>query len=503
MDDEQKNILKDEELYGGFEPGSSEDETFHLESQAQYPGDLPYEFLDEASEIPDDKTEPEPIAEEVSEPEQLNQEVSEQQQVTEEITEPVSKTVGLDEFEVPSGTSVWDMFDENSSDELTQSKSAEEEKVEPEEATFSLEKDIDTLEISEPVEIDDDLKKLLQNELKSREEKLSSKLTDILPPVTVISSDTAFQPVEELLDTEEIELTGFDAEHPSTAGLKSFEQAEEPIAHKSVVEKKINEEIDEKSEESILEEVPIEEKTASKKPILLWKVIGASAAIIVFLASAILIGYLLFYKNQNIFNETKKQQKVDTLIVKKEPQNTPVAATIKDSTSKAAAEPKKIVIATKAEPKVKVKEMKPKILLEKPKLASANKSILKQEVKKTIAIKPSKPVLAHKVEKPAVKQTPTPIPKPLVTNNKKSQKPSQSVGEIYAIEVYSTPSKEDADDWVKRLRNKNLTDIRIKPQKIRDATWYKVRFGNFKTKEQAKDAARKYGFAQSWIDRIQ
>jgi cell division protein FtsN len=73
---------------------------------------------------------------------------------------------------------------------------------------------------------------------------------------------------------------------------------------------------------------------------------------------------------------------------------------------------------------------------------------------------------------------------------------------LYIVQIYSSPSKEDAQDWLDKLKRKSVPDAFISEQNVRDRTWYRVRFGNFRTREEAKNAALRYGFAQTWIDRV-
>lgn len=75
-------------------------------------------------------------------------------------------------------------------------------------------------------------------------------------------------------------------------------------------------------------------------------------------------------------------------------------------------------------------------------------------------------------------------------------------GPLYTIQVYSTPNIEDARFWISRLQQLNIKNAYISKQKIRDITWYRVRFGEFGSKEEAKETATKYGFGQLWIDRV-
>lgn len=73
---------------------------------------------------------------------------------------------------------------------------------------------------------------------------------------------------------------------------------------------------------------------------------------------------------------------------------------------------------------------------------------------------------------------------------------------VYTVEIYSSQSKDDAEQWLKKLQRKNINGGFIKSQQIRDITWYRVRFGSFSTREEARAAAIKLGFAQIQIDRV-
>lgn len=82
------------------------------------------------------------------------------------------------------------------------------------------------------------------------------------------------------------------------------------------------------------------------------------------------------------------------------------------------------------------------------------------------------------------------------------EKQYASEGPIYTIQVYSSPKMDDAKFWVRRLQEMNISSAYISEQKIRDVIWYRVRFGEFASKEEAKSAAARYGFGQMWIDRV-
>jgi hypothetical protein len=96
-------------------------------------------------------------------------------------------------------------------------------------------------------------------------------------------------------------------------------------------------------------------------------------------------------------------------------------------------------------------------------------------------------------KQPNPPRKPKPLPKP----------PSGfDLHQEYTVQVYATPSKEDAEDWVKKLQNKNIKNVYISTHKKRENQWYRVRFGSFATLEDAKLAALKNGLTHSWIDRV-
>jgi|GEM_PF-6190428 len=72
----------------------------------------------------------------------------------------------------------------------------------------------------------------------------------------------------------------------------------------------------------------------------------------------------------------------------------------------------------------------------------------------------------------------------------------------YTVQVFSTLSREDAEIWRKKLDNRKVGKAFISEHVIRDQIWYRVRVGDYKTREEALRAARKLGYAQVWVDRL-
>jgi cell division septation protein DedD len=83
-----------------------------------------------------------------------------------------------------------------------------------------------------------------------------------------------------------------------------------------------------------------------------------------------------------------------------------------------------------------------------------------------------------------------------------TKRKSQSDEGLFAVQIYSSLSEDDARDWLAKLNDKNIKNGFITTQLMRDKIWYRVRFGEFESRQKAQAAAMQYGFAQSWVDRI-
>lgn len=98
----------------------------------------------------------------------------------------------------------------------------------------------------------------------------------------------------------------------------------------------------------------------------------------------------------------------------------------------------------------------------------------------------------------------------IVSNTEKPKEQSKNqneiqqeiIEEVYSVQVYSSLSKSDALDMIEKMKKMGISNAFITKQNLRDEVWYRVRFGNFGSKDEAKTTASKYGFSQIWIDRI-
>lgn len=73
---------------------------------------------------------------------------------------------------------------------------------------------------------------------------------------------------------------------------------------------------------------------------------------------------------------------------------------------------------------------------------------------------------------------------------------------VYVVQVFSSPSRDDADEWLQSLRQKNIPGGYITEQKIKGESWYRVRFGEFATRDAAEGEATRLGFREPWIARV-
>lgn len=80
-------------------------------------------------------------------------------------------------------------------------------------------------------------------------------------------------------------------------------------------------------------------------------------------------------------------------------------------------------------------------------------------------------------------------------------KPSASEP-AWVVQVFASPSRDDAEEWLQQLREQRIPDGYIVEQKVKGQSWYRVRFGQFPSRAEAEQAAQTRGFAQPWIARV-
>ncbi len=75
------------------------------------------------------------------------------------------------------------------------------------------------------------------------------------------------------------------------------------------------------------------------------------------------------------------------------------------------------------------------------------------------------------------------------------------VGE-FVVQVYASPSLEDAQQVAEQLRRMGISGVVVVPHRIRERTWWRVRFGSYATRLEAEQAALGAGFSNAWIVRV-
>ncbi len=471
--------LRDEEIKSGFTPGSPDDDSFQLEKMDNYPGEI--RFPENYSEIDDlttdksqestndyeskqliDSSEESPgdlLAEKISQPEEVTQAFI--------VDEPIIKDFELYEDEIIESPEIIAENSENSDQEINNSNiEASENSI----AGIKSEEDA-------AIAVDDELKALIQKEL---EKSKSKQIVETQEDEISDEQPLELPDIDSEKEFEIINISEIDADRPSTYFPKeeAFETLENnneppPIMDITKPTKKPAVKPDDSGE--------IKEKKR-RKPIP-WKllIIPAVAAL-----SLIIIGSLsyifLFDENSDfyLFRLT-----TDTLISTTKKLDTPkitstrTESTISDTLKTALTKPE-----VKQDTIIKKYDTDKTIISQKTKEKVSEKIATTEKPRKE-RIETKKPDYAYK-----------PIDKPVVPLQ-------QTKTEIYTIQVYASPSKEDAEEWLERLKAMNIENAFISTQKIRDRIWYRVRFGNFNTREEARSMALRYGFAQSWIDRVQ
>ncbi len=117
---------------------------------------------------------------------------------------------------------------------------------------------------------------------------------------------------------------------------------------------------------------------------------------------------------------------------------------------------------------------------------------------KNVDLATAKPVKPSELKNKAMAETFRPKNEKTTNFNDKHN----DIPGVYIVQIYSSQSKEDAQLWLNKLTARNINDAFISEQKMRDKIWYRVRFGNFQTREEARQAALRLGFSQTWIDRV-
>lgn len=462
------DILNEEEIIGGFQPGEPDDDSFSIQDK-HYPGNI---FL---------FTNPLP-----------------EQHFNEYMADGISE---IDSDDFSTNTDIKDdiITEEESTPEVEDDLFEYEKK--------KLQKNPEPIDELEDPDFQGYLKGVMAvaGRKKSSNTNKNNDIEDILEqlPFDPISSDNA--------DTEVL-ISDYDLDKPSTSTFTEREISEED---KNIPQPDLNEILDK----------PQEQKRERRK-IPAWILYTGVAALFLTLLGA---GFILFFMDE-IKEPLKDKYKKDTLVIKEENESKKVSdglsnKEIKDSNVKLSdnesSKPEdtgsaKSVTANWDESK-NIQESKTVVKPTHENNNILNKTVVRQESKidkdirtevlKNRKVKSEKPSNTEKNTQQshddfAEIKTINELDIQEVRNRAVDETfiPKDEPG-IYIIQIYSSPSKEDALQWLSKLKAKNISDAFISEQKVRDKIWYRVRFGKFTTREEAKNAALRYGFAQTWIDR--
>ena len=127
---------------------------------------------------------------------------------------------------------------------------------------------------------------------------------------------------------------------------------------------------------------------------------------------------------------------------------------------------------------------------------TSHKSEAKHDAKET------QHAVTRQHKKPAEEKVAVSKEKEEIVKQEQSTSASKEAKPLFTIQVYATPSKNEAERWLNKLRSVSAQSPVITTQSIRDKTWYRVRFGNFTSRDDAEKAIRNLGYDQCWIDRV-
>jgi hypothetical protein len=518
-----EDSLRQEEKFGGFEPQA--DDSFLLDKQ-EYEGEIP-DFSQQADELSESKLE-------------------------EQTTEPVAEGDGIDEAELIDASkteSIWDAFDEEGDDSIASENAPEEQETddfekagilenedeelvsegdteeiedmppeiieedEDEEELISekefeededeefvsedtLEKDDDTPEKdddtpekdaytfddvqedkeTEDLMSDEDLTSFLTEELersKKRKEQAGDQKTMTSDDAIETTSKSDFKAVDDADDVIEIDLSSFDID--SYSKKKATGDKQDKAVTPPIVAKK-----SEQKQAKVKKE---------KKERAAWIPFVAAAAIILL---SLLIGGYYLYNYNGIFGIFYTSD--STLISENTQTHSDDSTALADDQLKEKDDEKTETIDEKEieEPEEDlIEDQYVERVPEKQKPITRKNRDFRTVPKVKKQTKQTDDQTSEYQDRDIINHTKD-LPFTLDDNERG----------VYTVQIYSTLSEDDAMDWLLKLKRKNITSAFISTQRIRDKVWYRVRFGAFPTKQDAKEAASRYGFAQSWIDRV-
>ncbi len=497
------NEIRPEEIESGFQQPEPGYEGFVLKPEDTYPGEFPI-FQDEVI-IEDQFEEQAPlenipeVSEGIIDAASLEGNIwgaFDQEQPLRSSSEPESQSEIIKEESIPE-------FVPDETKEI-QSTKIEDEFADLE-SSFSQETISQAQKEPQAISIDEELKKLLQEELERKKKKETQQETkidsDTIEPIIEPQEKPNFIPVEETGGKVEfIDMSALDPNLPRVdLGMDDLSKPIEVIPEKKS-----------KTKEKVEKVKPPKKEKGERKSRKVFVWLLSSVAGLLIISTISYFGFNYFLKSIISPQKDTTLTRIDTLNPKKinhkeekhnEPQHQKVQQNV-DTTITIAEKPK-IETQPHHENKQEITHNETPKVIEKETIKTTNQITPKpiEKNQPTVATRshfPKKSKLPQaKPEKKTDIASITSQTKPIETTPPITEK------QIYTIQVYATPSAEDAEFWRQKLIAMKLNDVYISTQKVRDVIWYRVRFGKFTNRQQALDAAKQFGFSQTWVDRIQ
>lgn len=496
----------DDEDFGGFE--ANDDDSFALEHLDEYPGDLS-KFKESAISLEKSaenalkatsESDIQPNSEENRQkPKENIDEDNEQFQRGSTYRSALGE--GDDTTGIPFKRSGY-IDDEFDSNQISTSRDTLDTKESAESTTKPIEQVFE--------KVDDEWVRLLKQDVERSKERNSSKSNQTdTEQIEQTTKKKEFTSVEDLGSTEEIDLGDIDAHHPSTYRLQ--EQEELNVTPQPELESFPEEQTSSYSYATMAAEMaststpeptvepvvpptptpsipkPIKPRKEKNRKKLVFFMVGALAI------AAAGYGAFLFYPTIAAFLNPNPSVSVPLTTHEMPKVHPKVEEHLKDSVR---AEVSQVIDSVESyEPPILSEVHEPKKKEETAHSAS--------KTEKSIDIPHNRTEPTNKIPKKLESViTKTASPPKTISHNNTSASSSQTAQQIFTVQVYSSPSKDDANERLERLKSRNATNISMSEQLIRGTKWYRVRFGSFNSREEAESAAKQLGFAQCWIDRV-
>ena len=241
------------------------------------------------------------------------------------------------------------------------------------------------------------------------------------------------------------------------------------------------------------------EKTPLKKII-----IGIAIAVILAFIGTFVYYYMQYkkYEEEQKIIAAKIDEKKDTIDVSEAEKASQIKDTIVQTDSTMAQDTTAIEdttsVQTNLEPEKVAKVDDEKKIEEK---SVARQSDQKTEIKQPVA--PRKTYRQPKVKSKEIVRRTEQKDRKLVASAVKSstQAKQEETDAVYVVQIYASPSREDAELRLDILKKKGITGT-VTTQKIKDRIWYRVRFGSYSSYQDAQNAAINSGFSQPWVERV-